>query len=425
MFTFLKREKDDTLYSVGLDIGASKICVVVVAQKPNEEKPNIVGIGVTERKPIKNKQKKRIANVDQTAGEIEKAIKIAENQANIKITEVNVGIPASLAQFMDSRGIVSINSQNQKITPIDIQRVLKEAQSITIPNDWVVLHILPQEFILNGVSEDIINPIGMKASKLEVLAKVVFVPNDELKNIYECLQYNGLRVSNFVLEPLAIGKAVLDETELELGVSLIDIGEMYTQVAIFYNGVLRYAKGFELSGRHITMDIHQVLGIIQTQAEELKRKYGHCHVPSLRDDRVIQLSISKIRSIISISRSKLADIIQARVEEIFQHSLESLRTSKINEAFQSGVVLTGGTMLLEGIEEVAFEQLGMAVRIASPSSYNCEGLIQQANKPNYSTAVGLAIYGLESIHNISHQVVSISNNEKKVINKIVEFFRFF
>lgn len=425
MFTFLKKEKDDTLYSIGLDIGASKICAVVVAQKPNEEKPNVVGIGVTERKPIKNKQKKRIANVDQTAGEIEKAIRIAENQANIKITEVNVGIPASLTQFMDSRGIVSINSPNQKITPIDVQRVLKEAQNITIPNDWVVLHILPQEFILNGVSEDIINPIGMKASKLEVLAKVVFVPNDELKNIYECLQYNDLRVSNFILEPLAIGKAVLDETELELGVSLIDIGEMYTQVGIFYNGVLRYANGFELSGRHITMDIHQVLGIIQTQAEELKRKYGHCHSPSLRDDRIIQLPISKIRSIISIPRSKLAEIIQARVEEIFQHSLESLLASKISEAFQSGVVLTGGTMLLEGIEEVAFEQLGMAVRIASPSSYNCEGLIQQANKPNYSTAVGLAIYGLEGMNNISHQVVSFSYNEKKVMNKIVEFFRFF
>lgn len=422
-----KKAKEDTVYSVGLDIGASKICAVVMAQRHEELKPSIVGIGIMERKPVKSKQKKRIANLDQTSNEIWQAIKNAENQANIEIQEVNVGIPVNLVKFMDSRGIVSISSPNQKIDHSDVQRVLREAKNINLSPGWEIIHVLPQEYILNGVSEDIINPIGMKASKLEVLAKVVYVPVDELKNIEECLESKNLRVKNFVLEPLAIGKAVLNDNELELGVSLIDIGEMYTQVAIFYNGVLRYANGFEISGRHITMDIHQVLGIVQTQAEELKREFGHCHVPTLRDDKTIQLSVAKMFSPISISRSTLAEIIQARTEEIFKLGLEHLRMPKLKEAFQFGVVLTGGTMLLQGIEEVAYEQLGMAVRVGSPSSFRCEGLIQQANKPNYSTAVGLAIYGLEPEANEPNTSQSFTkqNGENKLVHKIVDFFKFF
>lgn len=422
-----KKFKDEIIYSVGVDIGASKICVVVMAQRPEDLKPSIVGIGIVERKPVRTKQKNRIVNIDQTANEILQAIKIAETQANIEITEVNVGIPVNLVKFYDSRGIISINSNKQIITESDVQRVIRQAQNINLPQGWEILHTLPQEFLTNDSSTDVINPIGMKASKLEVEAKVVSLPRDELSNIAECFESRDIHISNFVLEPLAIGKAVLSEDEINYGVSLIDIGEMYTQVGIFYNGVLRYADGFEISGRHITMDIHQVVGIIQSQAEKLKRDFGHCHIKTLRDNKTIQLPIAKMYSPIEIKRSNLVEIIQARLEEIFKLALEHLREPKLKEAFQFGIVLTGGTMLIEGIQDLAFEQLGMAVRIGTPSSFKCEGLIQQVNKPTYATAVGLAIYGLENQQGIQKILPSNfkDDSNNKFMNKIIEFFKFF
>jgi len=386
--------KDIEKVSVGVDIGSWKVCAVVLAQSQKDHAPTILGVGIKERRSKPRYGK--IDNIDYTVKDIEEAIQTAMLQSNVSISKVNVGIINQNVKFTDSRGIVSISSSHRVIDEEDVQRVLSEAKPSDIPLDYKIIHILPQEYIINNTFGKIINPIGMSGSKLEVLAKVVSVPSLDVENISLCLKRNNLELGEIVLEPIATGLAVLDEQELESGVALVDVGELSTEVAIFIDGVLRYFASVPLGGRHITDDMRTLMKVVYAQAEEVKRNYGHCYLPMLREDKQIIVPGIKGRKPMTFTRSQICRYIQPRMEEIFTLALESLRSSGLINKLELGVVLTGGSMLIEGVEDLASQVFGMPVRLGTPSDLNYQGLSQEVNKPYFSTAVGLAIYGLKN-----------------------------
>lgn len=419
----LKNEMEKV--SVGLDIGSWKISVVVLAQNSNDQTPSILGVGF---KPRKNKPHYgKIENIEYTAKEIQEVIQSVILQSNVTFSEVNVGINNQNVRFIDTRGIVSIGSTSKVITEDDVKRALDGAKPTELPNDYRLIHILPQEFIINNNLKNIINPIGMSGNRLEVLAKVVSALSLDIENINLCLQRNNLKIGEIVLEPIATGLAVLDEQEMESGVALIDVGELSTDVAIFFDGVLRYSKSVPLGGRHITDDMRTLMRIVYNQAEEVKRNYGHCFLPMLRDDKAIMIPGIKGRKPMTFTRSQVCKYIQPRMEEIFSFALDELRKSGFIRKLELGVVLTGGSMLIEGVEELASQVLGMPVRVGTPSDLNYRGLSQEVNKPYFSTAVGLAMYGLKKpFANLHQDFVNTQNDDstkKKFIDKIVDFFK--
>lgn len=415
----------DEIVSVGLDIGTSKVCCVVVSFDKVQRATNILGVGVAERKKYKGRHG-RIDNIDQTVQDINVAVQSATMQSNIPIQRVNVGITGDSVKFYESRGLVSITSPNRVITKNDVARVLNEAKQIDIPPDYEILHTIPQEFIINNNKTGIINPDGMSGNKLEVLAKVVTAQTTEITNINHCLAQNGLEIGHIVLEPLATSLAILQEDELELGVGIIDIGENTTDVSVFYEGVMRYSNSFPIAGRQVTDDLRTLMNVVYSQAEEVKQTYGHCYFQSLRDDRRIMIPSTKGRRPLTFELNQICQFIQPRMEEIFEFAKEQLRKSNYSHRLGAGVVLTGGSVMLEGSEELATDVLGMPVRIGTPSDLNYKGLVQEVNKPYFSTAVGLALYGIQeekSEYTTKNGSIETRKEKQNVVYKIVELFK--
>ncbi|MEJ5286522.1 MAG: Cell division protein FtsA [Candidatus Kapaibacterium sp.] len=422
-----KESKQSEKISVGLDIGTWKVCAVVLSQTDGSEMPTILGVGITERKRSKARHG-RIDNVENTKLDIRDAIDAAVLQSNVQISSVNVGLMNKLVKFHESRGLVSISSTNKIISEKDVQRVLDEARLIDLPTEYQIIHILPQEFIINNNIREIVNPVGMSGSKLEVEAKIVSALSIDIKNIGLCLEPNNLEIENIVLQPLGTGLAVLDEDEMELGVAVVDVGELFTEIGVFVDGLLKFASTIPVGGRYITEDIRVLLNTVFSQAEEIKKQYGHCYLPSLHEDKQIMIAGSKSRRPLTFMKSQLCRIIQARMSEIFRLASEELKKSGFVSKLGAGIVLTGGTMMIEGVEDLGVEVFGMPVRIGLPSDLNYSGLTQEVNKPYFSTAVGLALYGLKHSKNISFEkngVNTDSKNESKnsFFNKIVEFFK--
>ncbi|MGB9771647.1 MAG: cell division protein FtsA [Candidatus Kapaibacteriota bacterium] len=424
-----KEDKKTERVSVGLDIGTWKVCAVVLSQSDINSLPTILGVGITERKRSKARHG-RIDNIEYTKLDVRDAIDSAVLQSNVQIESVNVGLMNKFVKFYETRGLVSISSQNKIITDRDVQRVLDEARMIDLPTDYQIIHTLPQEFIINNNIREIINPVGMSGSKLEVESKIVAALSIDIKNIGLCLEPNNIKIENIVLQPLGTGLAVLDEDEMELGVAVVDVGELYTEIGIFVDGLLKFASTISIGGRYITEDIRVLLNTVFSQAEEIKKQYGHCYIQSLHEDKQIMASGAKNRRPLIFMRSQLCRIIQARMAEIFRLAYEELKKSGFISKLGAGVVLTGGTMMIEGVEDLGMEVFGMPVRIGLPSDLNYSGLTQEVNKPFFSTAVGLALYGLKNPktpnfekNGTKVQGTMDSDEKTSFLNKIVEFFK--
>lgn len=422
-----KDSKTSERISVGLDIGTWKVCAVVLSQTGESSVPTILGVGITERKKSKARHG-RIDNIENTKEEIKEALESAIRQSNIDIKSVNVGLMNKFVKFYESRGLVSISSPDKIISQSDVQRVLEDAKKIDLSSDYEIIHILPQEYIINNNIKEIINPVGMSGSKLEVVAKIVTALSLDIKNIALCLEPNGIEIENVVLQPLGTGLAVLDEDEMELGVAVVDIGELFTEVAIFIDGLLKFASVLPIGGRFITEDVRVLMNTVFSQAEEIKKNYGHCYFQSLHEDKQIMVSGTHSRKPFTFLKSHLCKIIQARMEEIFHLALDELKRSGLVSKLGAGVVITGGTTMIEGAEELGTEIFGMPVRVGLPSDLSYGGLTQEVNKPYFSTAVGLALFGLKN-----QKVGKIDQNgydhhihtRKKIslFDKVIEFFK--
>ncbi len=376
--------KENKNLIVGLDIGTSKV-VAVVAELLPDGRLELIGMGSHESKGLK---KGVVVNIEATVNAIQRALEEAELMADCKIQRVYTGIAGSHIRSFNSTGMVPI--RDREVTPMDVDRVIETARAMPIPTDQQVLHILTQEFIIDG-QDGVREPLGMSGVRLEVKVHIVTGAVSAAQNIVKCVRRCGLEVSDLILQPLASSLATLTEDEKELGVCLVDIGGGTTDVAIFREGAIRHTAVIPIAGDQITNDIAMALRTPTQEAEELKLRHG-CALRQLADaNEMIEVPGVGDRPPRELSRQTLAEVIEPRVEELYSLVQKVLRESGYEELLSSGIVLTGGSSVMQGMVELGEEIFHMPVRLGVPRYSG--GLSDVIRSPRYSTAVGLLLDG--------------------------------
>lgn len=370
---------------VGLDIGTTKICAVVGQQ--TSEGVQIVGIGSS---PSFGVRSGVVVNIDRTVQAIRKAIDGAEFMAGCKIESVHVGIAGTHVKGENSTGVVAI--KNREIMSADIERVIDAAQAIALPYDREILHVIPQEFIVDD-QRGIIDPLGMSGVRLEAKVHIITAASTALRNIQKCCEKAGLYVETFSLESLASSRAVLYPDERELGVAVIDMGGGTSDIAIYHGGSVRYTAVVGLGGNHITNDISVGLRTSLEDAEKIKKTYGCALADKIDRSQEIRIAPVGGQGSRRIDPYLLGQIIEARVEEMLTIIDWELTRSGYGDQLHAGIVLTGGGALLPGIKELAEAVFDLPVRIGVP--YGFSGLKDVVNNPIFSTAAGLVLANVE------------------------------
>ncbi|WP_323121553.1 cell division protein FtsA [Burkholderia alba] len=369
---------------VALDIGTSKV-VAVVAELKGEGHYEVIGLGQSESKGLK---KGVVVNIEATVQSIQRALEEAELMADCKITNVFTGIAGSHIRSFNSSGMVAI--KEKEVTQTDVARVIETAKAINIPTDQQVLHILTQEFIIDG-QEDVREPIGMSGIRLEVKVHIVTGAVSAAQNIVKCVRRCGLEVNDLILQPLASSLAVLTEDEKDLGVVLVDIGGGTTDIAIFAEGAIRHTAVIPIAGDQITSDIAMALRTPTPDAEDIKVGYGIAKQALADPDEMVEVPGLGERGPRTLSRQALAAVIEPRVEELFSLVQQVVRESGYEELLSSGVVLTGGAAMMPGMVELGEDIFLKPVRIGAPEYAG--GLSDVVRNPRYSTAMGLLVEG--------------------------------
>ena len=378
--------KDNKNLIVGLDIGTSKI-VAIVAEVTAEKRLNIIGLGA---QPSRGLKKGVVVNIEATMASIQRVLEEAELMADCAITEVYTAIGGGHIRSLNSSGMVAI--KEKEVTQADIDRVVETAKAIAIPNDQEILHILPQEFVIDG-QEDVREPLGMSGVRLEVKVHIVTGAVSAVENITKCVRRCGLEVRDVMLQPLAAAQAVLNDDEKELGVCLMDVGGGTTDLAVFTGGAIRHTAVIPIAGDQVTNDIAMTLRTPTKEAEELKLRHG-CALRQLADPNdIIEVPGVGERGPRKLSRQMLAEVIEPRIEELYTLAQAELRRSGFEELLSSGIVLSGGSALLAGMIELGEEVFHLPVRIGVPSYVG--GLADVVRSPRYATAVGLLLDGRE------------------------------
>jgi cell division protein FtsA len=369
---------------VGLDIGTSKV-VCIVGEISPEGEVDIVGIG---SHPSRGLKKGVVVNIESTVQSIQRAVEEAELMAGCQIHSVYAGIAGSHIRSLNSHGIVAI--RDREVFQPDIDRVIDAAQAVAIPADQKILHILPQEYVID-TQEGVKEPLGMSGVRLEAKVHLVTCAVNAAQNIEKCIRRCGLEVQDVILEQLASGYAVLTEDEKDLGVCLVDIGGGTTDIAIFTDGAIRHTAVIPIAGDQVTNDIAMALRTPTPHAEEIKIKYA-CALASLAgENETIKVPSVGDRVDRDLSRQALAEVVEPRYDELFTLIQAELRRSGFEDLIAAGVVLTGGTSKMEGVVELAEEIFHMPVSIGRPQGVT--GLTDIVRNPIYSTAVGLLLYG--------------------------------
>jgi cell division protein FtsA len=371
---------------VGLDIGTTKICAVVAEMSGGTF--NIIGIG---SHPSVGLRKGVVVNIEATVDSIKKAVEEAELMAGCEISSVYAGIAGGHMTGFNSNGIIAI--KGDEITQSDVDRVIEAARAVAIPMDREVIHVLPQEFIVDGEG-GIHNPVGMAGVRLEAKIHIVTGAVTSAQNIVKCANKAGLDVCDIILEPIASCESVLTAEEKEVGTALIDIGGGTTDLAIFNGNNIKHTFVLSLGGNNMTNDISVGLRTPMAEAERIKLKYGTCIADKVANDETIEISDLSGRGGRKLPRQILAEILEPRVEEIFTLVRRELYRAGMKNAISSGLVLTGGASLLEGITEIAESVFELPVRIGRPQGV--AGLVDVVNNPMYATGVGLVLYGAKN-----------------------------
>jgi cell division protein FtsA len=373
--------KEDLI--VGLDIGTTKIGVIVAER--GEGGLDVVGMGTH---PSRGLRKGVVVDIDATVASIKSAVEEAELMADCEITSVYAGIAGGHIRSFNSHGIVAV--KDREVRESDVKRVIDAAKAVAIPMDREVIHVIPQEFIIDD-QEGIREPLGMSGVRLEAKIHIVTAAVTSAQNIVKCANKAGLNVVDIILEPLASAEAVLAEDERDLGVCLIDIGGGTTDIAVFADGSIKHTSVLGLGGYHISNDIAVGLRTPFEEAERVKKKFGVAAARFLRTDDVLTVPSVGGRRPREVSRKILCEIIEPRVDEILSLARQELSKSGLGEKIPSGVVLTGGCSALEGITELAEEVFESPVRRGSP--IHVGGLQDVVRSPMYATGVGLVLFG--------------------------------
>jgi len=369
---------------VGLDIGTSKVVAIVGEINP-EGTLEIIGIGSHSSRGLK---KGVVINIDSTVQSIQRAVEEAELMAGCQIHSVYAGIAGNHIRSLNSHGIVAI--RDREVFRPDIDRVIDAAQAVAIPADQKILHILPQEYVIDS-QEGVKEPLGMSGVRLEAKVHLVTCAVNAAQNIEKCIRQCGLEVDDIILEQLASSHAVLTDDEKELGVCLVDIGGGTSDIAIFTEGAIRHTAVIPIAGDQVTNDVAMALRTPTPNAEEIKIKYA-CALASLAgENETIQVPSVGERQDRSLSRQALAEVVEPRYEELFNLIQAELRRSGFEHLMAAGIVLTGGTSKMEGVVELAEEIFHMPVSVGKPRCFS--GLADIVRNPIYATAVGLLQYG--------------------------------
>ena len=394
---------------VGLDVGTTKICVVVAAV---DEKGwcEIIGIGTT---PSKGLRKGVVINIDATVDSIKRAVEEAELMAGVPIQAVYAGIAGGHIKGFNSHGVVAVKTR--EVTKKDLERVIDAAQAVAMPLDREIIHTLTQEYIVDD-QDGIIDPLGMSGVRLEAKVHIVTGAVTSAQNIIKSCNRAGLDVLDIVLEPLAAAGAVLTDEEKELGVALVDIGGGTTDLAIFGAGSIKQTAVLALGGINLTNDVAYGLRSPATEAEKIKKEYGCALTEMVGDDEEIEvLGVGGHRPK-KVSRKFLSEIIEPRAEEFFELINREILKSGHNDRIASGIVLTGGTVIMSGMAELAEQVFNMPVRVGYPRDVG--GLVDVVKSPMYATGVGLIKYG--STHGGEG---GFGTNESRIFDKILAKMR--
>jgi cell division protein FtsA len=372
----------------GLDIGTTKIGVII-AEVEDDSQPKVIGVGTA---PSDGLRKGVVVNLEKTVRSIENAIDQAEQMAGAKIDQVYVGIAGDHIRSYNGRGVVAVAGPENEITEDDVRRVIDAAKAVVMPIDREIIHIIPQEFIVDD-QRGIKDPLGMSGVRLETEVHIVTGAITSAQNICRSVERAGLNVKDLVLEPLASSYSVLSEDEKELGVIVMDMGGGTTDIAMFFEGCIRHTAVVALGGGNVTNDIALCLRTPIDQAELIKIKHG-CALPSLieNQDETIEIAGVGGRPPRKVAQELLVDIIHPRMEEMFRLTAGEIRKSEFSNLMTAGVVITGGAALIKGAVELAEEVFDMPVKLGIPKGFS--GLIDLAKSPIHATGVGLILYAI-------------------------------
>jgi len=370
---------------VGLDIGTTKICAVVGEMQ--DDGVEVVGVGSN---PSVGLRKGVVVNIESTVNSIRRAVEEAELMAGCEIGQVFVGIAGSHIKGFNSHGVIAV--KGQEVSQEDVDRVIDAARAVAIPLDREVIHILPQEYMVDDQG-GILDPVGMTGVRLEAKVHIVTGAVTAAQNLIKCANRAGLDVVDIVLQPLASAEAVLTPEEKDLGAALIDFGGGTTDLALFAEGTIKHTSVLGLGGNNLTNDIAVGLRTPMNEAEKIKVRHGNCLSSLVGRDETIEVPSVGGRKPRLLSRHILAEILEPRVEEIFNLIDQELQRSELKDVLASGVVITGGSALLPGITEIADQVFQLPTRIGYPRKIS--GLVDVVNGPMFATAVGLVLYGME------------------------------
>lgn len=384
----MSKVREEKNLIIGLDIGTSKI-VTLVAELLPEGAIKIIGLG---QHPSRGLKKGVVVNIDSTMQAIQRSLEEAELMADCKIQTVYTGIAGSHVRSLNSHGMVKI--RDAEVTQTDVDHVVETARAIALPADQQILHILTQEFIIDG-QDDVREPLGMSGMKLEVKVHIVTGAVAAAQNIVKCIKRSGLEVSDLILQPLASSVAVLTEDEKELGVCLVDIGGGTTDIAVFKSGSIRHTAVIGIAGDQVTNDIAVAFRTPTQSAEDIKVNHG-CALRQLADPReMVEVPGVDGREARQLSLQTLAEVVEPRIVELYELVLQELRRSGMEEMIASGIVITGGSSMMRGMIELGEEIFHMPVRLGMPRYVG--GLSEVVSNPRYATGVGLVLMGKQQM----------------------------
>ncbi|HJS37341.1 MAG TPA: cell division protein FtsA [Burkholderiales bacterium] len=397
---------------VALDIGTSKVAALVAELRPDGT-IDILGMGAHESKGLK---KGVVVNIESTVNAVQRALEEAELMADCKIASAFTGIAGSHIKSFNSTGMVAI--KDREVGPVDVERAIETAKAVNIPTDQQILHVLRQEFIIDG-QEDVREPIGMSGVRLEVKVHIVTGAVSAAQNIVKCVRRCGLEVNDLILQPLASARAVLSEDEKDLGVCLVDIGGGTSDVAVFTHGAIRHTAVIPIAGDQITNDIAMALRTPTADAELIKVRHGVALRQLADPNEMIEVPGIGDRGPRVMSRQTLAEVIEPRVEELFSLVQQVLRESGFEELLSSGVVLTGGSSVMQGMVELGEEIFHMPVRVGVPKYAG--GLADVVRNPRHATAVGLLLEGVQQVR--QGQLSRQDGSMRAVLARMREWFQ--
>ena len=380
---------DETVL-VAIDIGTTKVCVLIGETGGRGSAVDVIGIGLA---PSDGLRKGVVVDIDRTVQSVAAAVEAAERLSGLKVRSAFVGISGSHIGSQNSRGMVAVSSRQHDVQREDTIRAIEAARAVSIPNTREILHVIPRGYVVDG-QEGVRDPIGMSAVRLEVETHIVTASSTSVQNLSKCVQRAGVEIDELVLAPLATAESLLSDEDRELGVALVDVGGDTTDVAIFHDGSISHCATIPMGARSVTSDLGLVLRVTPDVAEGLKMKQGTALPLDVDPDEVIQITSIGEETPRPITRRHVAQIIEARTAELFDHVAREIEAAGATNRLQAGLALTGGGALLTGVARAARDQLGMSARVLAPSGLG--GLTDSISSPPYAAASGLLLWGAKN-----------------------------